>query len=158
MEPGSVLMKEIDLIQSCINRMAKNSFVVKGWLITLYAAIFVLLPLHFDYRIPSFIAMLTVLCFWYLDGFFLKIETLYRWKYNWVIKNRLSSNEFSFNLNPHNSRMWVKDDGSHPKSEPYVLSKMFSRTLWPLYLLLFVVALLAFVNSFAGWIVPFQSA
>ena len=28
--------KEIDLIQSCINRMAQNSFQVKGWTVALY--------------------------------------------------------------------------------------------------------------------------
>ena len=27
--------KEIDLIQSCISKMANNSFLIKGWLITL---------------------------------------------------------------------------------------------------------------------------
>lgn len=158
MERHTVLIKEIDLIQSCISRMAQNSFMVKGWLITLYAAIFVVVPLRFDYRIPSLIAMLTVLCFWYLDGFFLKIETLYRWKYNWVIKNRSSTDKFSFDLDPHNTHMWAANDGSCPNSEPCVLCKMLSRTLWPLYLLLLVVALLAFINTFAGWIVPFQSS
>lgn len=158
MERHAILMKEIDLIQACINRMAQNSFMVKGWLITLYAAIFVVVPLRFDYRIPSFIAMLTVLCFWYLDGFFLKIETLYRWKYNWVIKNRISTDKFSFDLNPHFAQMWIANDNSCPKSEPSVPSKMRSRTLWPLYFLLFAVALLAFINTFTGWIVPFQNS
>lgn len=157
MKHRAVLTKEIDLIQACINRMAQNSFMVKGWLITLYAAIFVVVPLRFDYRIPSFVAMLTVLCFWYLDGFFLKIETLYRWKYNWVIENRLSSNDHFFDLNPHNTKMWRTNAGETPGSEPSVLSKMCSRTLCPMYLLLFVVALLAFINTFTGWIVPFQN-
>lgn len=28
------LFKEIDLIQNCIERMAKNSFMIKGWSLT----------------------------------------------------------------------------------------------------------------------------
>lgn len=40
----NVLEKEIDLIQSCVTRMAQNSFMVKGWLITLVAVILALLP------------------------------------------------------------------------------------------------------------------
>ena len=46
----NVLEKEIDLIQSCINRMAQNSFVVKGWLITLVTVILALLPEKVDTR------------------------------------------------------------------------------------------------------------
>lgn len=150
----SVLTKEVDLIQACITCMAQNSFMIKGSLITLYAAIFVVIPLQFNYRIPSLVAALTVLCFWYLDGYFLKLETLYRWKYNWIIKNRSNDDQFPFDLNPHNKQMWLEDDRSRPKDEPCVLSKMFSRTLLPLYLLLFLVALLVFINSFTGWLAP----
>ena len=36
------LFKEIDLIQGCINRMAQNSFMLKGWAVTLAAGIFAL--------------------------------------------------------------------------------------------------------------------
>lgn len=39
-----ILEKEIDLLQSCINRMAHNSFMVKGWMISLIAVIIALLP------------------------------------------------------------------------------------------------------------------
>ena len=38
------LHKEIDLIQGCINRMAQNSFLIKGWTVTLFAVILALLP------------------------------------------------------------------------------------------------------------------
>lgn len=40
-ELKTVMEKEIDLVQGCISRMAQNSFVIKGWTITLIA-----LPLH----------------------------------------------------------------------------------------------------------------
>lgn len=39
-----ILHKEIDLIQSCIERMSRNSFSCKGWNLTLQAGIFALFP------------------------------------------------------------------------------------------------------------------
>ena len=43
-----IMYKEIDLIQNCITRMAQNSLMVKGWLISLVAVVFALLPEKFD--------------------------------------------------------------------------------------------------------------
>ena len=42
-ECKAIMDKEIDLIQGCISRMAQNSFIIKGWAITLVA---VALPLQ----------------------------------------------------------------------------------------------------------------
>lgn len=36
--------KEIDLIQACISRMAQNSFMIKGWFVSIYAVVLALLP------------------------------------------------------------------------------------------------------------------
>ena len=80
-----ILNKEIDLIQGCINRMAHNSFIVKGGLVSLITVILTLLPEDFNIRILCIVSILITICTWYLDGFFLKVEKLYRWKYEWVI-------------------------------------------------------------------------
>lgn len=64
-----VLQKEIDLIQACINRMAQNSFVIKGWAISLVAVVLALLPEKVDIKTLSVLGMLATLCFWYLDAF-----------------------------------------------------------------------------------------
>lgn len=124
-----VLEKEIDLIQACITRMAQNSFIVKGWMISLLVAVIAILPDKVDTNIVCIVGILVVLCFWYLDGFFLYMEKLYRYKYNWVIKNRNESDEYFYDLNPMNKDMWNK--GSKDIS---VFSTMFSKTLWPMYL------------------------
>lgn len=43
--------------------------------------------------------------FWGMDGFFLKTETLYRWKYEWVIDARQNDNmENLYDLNPYNKK------------------------------------------------------
>ena len=39
---NEVIHKEIDLIQSIINRMAQNSFMLKGWAITIFVAVIAL--------------------------------------------------------------------------------------------------------------------
>lgn len=60
--------KEIDLIQSCINRMAQNSFQVKGWTVALFAVILALLPEKVESTNKFFlgVVMLAVsVMFWY---------------------------------------------------------------------------------------------
>lgn len=62
--------KEIDLIQSCINRMAQNSFMLKGWLVTLYAVILGLLPENVNIWLLCAVLITITISFWYLDAFF----------------------------------------------------------------------------------------
>ena len=144
MNSQEIMSKEIDLIQNCISRMAQNSFLVKGWTISLLAVIVALLPekIDLDIRIFCVVSFAVTLCFWYLDGYFLKIARLYRWKYAWVIKNRLTTSDFAYDLNPHNSKTWI--GGS---TEPWTISVMFSKTVWPMYLLISVVELSVFMFS-----------
>lgn len=142
MDRKQVLEKELDLIQNCVTRMSQNSFNVKGWLIALLVAVIALLPEMINIVALCFMIVGIVLVFWFLDGFFLKIETLYRWKYNWVISKRLKSDDFFYNLNPHNKKMWLLDNGEKPKKEPCILGKMFTKTLWPFYLPIIFVALI----------------
>lgn len=133
-----ILYKEIELIQSCITRMSQNSFLIKGWLITLIAVVLALLPEKFDVKILCSVGYIGVICFWILDAFFLKIEKLYRMKYEWVIKNRIHSDEFLFDLNPYNSNMWLKVKDSKgnqvPAKEPLIIRTMFTITMILIYM------------------------
>lgn len=146
-----VLEKEIDLIQSCISRMAQNSFIVKGWTITLLTVIIALLPKIFDIRLLCILGIVITSCFWYLDGFFLKTEKLYRWKYEWVIKNRYESDEFFYDLNPYNKKTWIKKDNDSEKTEPNILSIMVSKTLLFLYGPLFLAVIVFLINTYTKW-------
>lgn len=63
--------KEIDLIQSCINRMAQNSFQVKGWTVALFAVVLALLPEKVEdtNKFLLGIVMLAIsIMFWYPNG------------------------------------------------------------------------------------------
>lgn len=147
-----ILNKEIDLIQDCINRMAQNSFIVKGWLISLIAVVLALLPENFDIKILCVVGVLITVCFWYLDGFFLKIEKLYRWKYEWVIVKRLYTVEGSYDLDPYNINMWLPNKDGSKKKTPTVTKVMFSKTLLPIYGLTIMVIIFIFINSYISLI------
>jgi len=145
------LEKEIDLIQACINRMAKNSFIVKGWAISLASVILALLPKNVDIKLLSIIVIVSTICFWYVDAFFLKTEKLYRWKYEWVIINRYKSDNYLYDLNPYNKEMWIKTNNKE-RNIPCTIRVMFTRTLVPLYGLLIALSTFLFVNSYFNFI------
>ena len=148
MKNESVLQKEIDLIQGCINRMAHNSFAIKGWLITLVAVILALLPETVDVRILCGVVFAAALCFWYLDAYYLKMERLYRWKYEWVIANRGKSDQRFYDLNPMEPDMWLPNEDGSKKKVPCVVRIMFTKTLIPLYAIIILTCIIFFVFSF----------
>ncbi len=144
-EKKEILEKEIDLIQACINRMAQNSFIVKGWTITLITVILALLPEKIDIRLLCAIVIVATVCFWYLDAFFLRTERLYRWKYEWVIANRPKSEEYCYDLNPYNEKMWLLDKDGKQRQAPTIRCIMFTKTLTPIYVPLVSVSGLLFI-------------
>ena len=96
------LHKEIDLIQGIINRMAHNSFLLKGWTITIIVAVLALTKntlVTNDLTYFSIILLIPLIVFWYLDAFFLHKERCYIKLYDWVIENRSKTKEFQYNLN-----------------------------------------------------------
>ena len=77
MNKQEILHKEIDLIQNIINRMANNSFLLKGWLITLIVAVLASTTekiITDDISYFGLILILPLVVFWYLDvlSFFIK--------------------------------------------------------------------------------------
>ena len=126
-----IVHQEQNLIQGCINRMASNSFQLKKWYV---AMVFLSITSSCQKDIDKCFGMYMILAltciFWYLDGFFLKMETLYRWKYEWVIKKRICGNtEFFYDLNPYNKYMWLVED-----RKTNIFRFIFSKTLIPLYI------------------------
>ena len=140
----AIMEKEIDLIQACINRMAGNSFLIKGWMISLVTVILGLAPQSEDMRVRCVLLLLATVCFWYLDAFYLRLERLYRMKYEWVIQHREETLSNKYDLNPENADMWL--DGR--KAPPKAWRLMFTKSLLPLYGAVFVtiLALLFFMT------------
>jgi len=89
------MLKEIDIIQDIIKRMAFNSFMIKGWAITL---VVVTLLLKGTDKSQIWIAFIPLVVFWFLDAYFLRQERMYRTLYDWVINNRLKTEEHLFDM------------------------------------------------------------
>lgn len=137
------LHKEIDLIQACITRMADNSFRLKELYISLIAiALTIMMSQNFSVLAIGIFLLGVSLVFWGLDAFFLKMETLYRWKYEWVIEKRpIGEREYLYNLNPHNKNMWLDINNKNECFMKFILNK----TLIPLYGIVTVVAIIMLV-------------
>lgn len=146
------LHKELDLIQDIVKRMAHNSFQVKAWLIAILSALVVLESKAifaqaapdkaFSIKMNIFL-LLPILCFWYLDAFFLRTEKLYRELYKWVVKYRPHTDAYQYDLNTFTRT--VGDETTHMiKRENGTWRMMVSKTLWPFYLvpLLFVAGMI----------------
>lgn len=124
----TTIHKEIDLIQSCISRMSKNSFSCKSWDLTLVAGAFALVPENINKWYICIVILCIDLCFWLIDSFFLLQEQLYRDKYEWVIKKRLDGNkDFLYDLDPYNKKMNLENK----KRSQFKVA--ISMTLLPMY-------------------------
>jgi len=97
LSPESInsLYRELELIQNNIKRMASNSFVIKGWAVTLVIGSLLLKLTDLQLILP----FIPIVSFWSLDTYFLYQERKFRELYNWVVKNRLKSQEILFEMN-----------------------------------------------------------
>ena len=73
--------KHLELISSVINRLAGNSFLIKGWAITLVAALLALAAKDKE-AVFVYVAYFPIIAFWALDAHFLKQEHLFRKLYD----------------------------------------------------------------------------
>jgi hypothetical protein len=105
------LLKHLEFIQDIINRMAKNSFLLKGWTVTIVAAFFALAAQNLDIKFVI-LAIFPVVTFWILDAFYLRQERLFRALYNDVRKNTdmQSKDPFSLDTGPYinNVQSWSR--------------------------------------------------
>ena len=101
-EDVTTLHKELDLIQDCISRMARNSFMLKGWAITVVVITWAIIGTENWGSLSILLLLVPTIMFWSLDAFFLLTEKRYRKLYEWVISERLEkkSNAYLYNLNP----------------------------------------------------------
>ena len=81
--------KHLEFIQAIIARMAGNSFLLKGWTVTVSAALFELAVKDSDATV-AVIALFPALSFWGLDAYYLRQERLFRKLYDAV---RLASDQ-----------------------------------------------------------------
>lgn len=102
-------LKHLDLIQGVINRMGSNSFLFKGWSITLIAAISAFAAKNTNPALMTVPVVSTIL-FWAIDGYYLMLERAFRNIYNKV--RLMPESEIDFDLTPSRSdksfKMWLR--------------------------------------------------
>jgi len=101
--------KHLELIQGVINRMAGNSFLLKGWSVILVSALFALSAKDAD-KTYIYLAYFPFFAFWILDAFFLWQERLFRELYDHVRALQESDINFSMNTKPFmkNVNSWLE--------------------------------------------------
>jgi hypothetical protein len=97
--PMEKKLKHLDFIQQAINRMATNLFLLKGWTVTLIAAVFALAAKE-SKDFYFVLAYFPTLMFWLLDGYFLSQERRFRSLYDHVTKLDEGAIDFSMDTQP----------------------------------------------------------
>jgi len=129
MDREKLMLKEIDLVQDVIKRMALNSLMVKFWTVA-----FVITALFLKSKFTTLGVLMTILILWLLDAFFLRLERLFRRLYNWIVENRLKTDEYLFNL----------DYRRFESQEQSIFGVMFSKTLLLFYGAMLFLTMLSF--------------
>ena len=88
-------IKHIEMIENIIERMAKNSFQLKGWSMALITLVGAISAQGSDKRF-ILLAFIPIIGFWILDSFYLQQERKYKLLYKNVI--RKDESQIDFNL------------------------------------------------------------
>lgn len=95
-------LKHLELIQGVINRMANNSFLLKGWSVFLISALFALSAKDANLAF-IYLAYFPCVTFWSLDGYFLQQERMYRKLYIDVSAKKPEDINFDLNASKYNN-------------------------------------------------------
>ena len=97
--------KHLELIQGVINRMADNSFKLKGWSVVLVSALFALAASDTNANFVL-LAFLPAIAFWVLDGYFLRQETLFRKLYDDERQKNNPKSDFTMDTSKYKVDSW----------------------------------------------------
>ncbi|MBL7723521.1 MAG: hypothetical protein JNK27_05195 [Chitinophagaceae bacterium] len=145
--------KEIDLIQGIIRNMSANSFEVKKWLIGVLTALIIFKNDELLGGNTKFIWLLLIpiICFWYLDAFFLSTEKFYREMYDWVNANRGGTAKYLYDLKEDKREFPDGIVTQLRKPENNIWNSAFSKTVWPFYVLpIIFIAIYIFTQASKG--------
>jgi hypothetical protein len=86
MEPADQQVKHLEMIQSAISRMAGNSFLLKGWNVTLATATIALTAKDNQPQLATLV-IIPIVIFWGLDSYYLGLEKRFRDLHKTVANN-----------------------------------------------------------------------
>ncbi len=97
------VVKHLEITQVVINRLGRNSFILKSWSMTILIAAMVLIAkenLQNQYSVLTL--FLPVAGFWILDGYFLWQERLFRHVYDEI--RQQTDTDFKMDLGKHKGK------------------------------------------------------
>lgn len=101
-------LKHLEFIQAAISRMATNSFLFKGWAITIAAALSAFATVETKAALLA-IAVLSTIMFWALDGYYLWLERGFVRLHNEIALKTEPEIDFSMQIDKtHAIRRWWK--------------------------------------------------
>ncbi len=97
------VIKHLEMTQAIINRLGNNSFLVKNWSMTVIVAAIVLTA-RSEIQNPFIVLLLIppVIGFWWLDGYFLWQERLFRQVYDEIRVQ--SDTDFKMDVMKHGNK------------------------------------------------------
>ena len=113
-------------------------------IVSIYAVILAVLPEKVNLFLLCVVLTAINLSFWYLDGFFLRTEKLYRKMYDWILEERPKNNrELLYQLNPHEFEGRIEEVES-------IWKIMWSKTLKWFYLIPLVIVIIVFIVNYGA--------
>ena len=97
------VVKHLEMTQAVINRLGRNSFLLKSWSMTILVAAMVLIAkedLQNSYIVS--VLFLPIVGFWILDGYFLWQERLFRQVYEEI--RQQPDTDFKMDLGKHRNK------------------------------------------------------
>ncbi|MFP6218426.1 hypothetical protein ACLGCS_07805 [Helicobacter pylori] len=122
-ERAKILIEELKILQGVINRMAQNSLECKKWTLVLAVGVLSLKIEAISHLYGLCVLGVLLACFYLLDAYYLTQERLFREQYQWLIKNRLKTDERLFEVFPAHQTCRCAQ----------FLYSMFSFSLFPYY-------------------------
>ncbi|MCQ2619624.1 hypothetical protein JT110_07465 [Helicobacter pylori] len=122
---AKILIEELKILQGVINRMAQNSLECKKWTLALAVGVLSLKIEAISNSYGLCVLGVLLLCFWFLDAYYLTQERSFREQYQWLIKNRLKTDERLFEVFPAHQTCRCAQ----------FLCSMFSFSLFPYWVL-----------------------
>lgn len=129
-------LKHLEFIQNIITRMGHNSFLIKGWCITIIAALFAITA-NTGKNIFVLVAFFPLIYFWLLDSYYLQQERKFRVLYDDACKEDFPI----FQMIPYDESIFAN------KCKLSYWAVFFSKTMLMFYfsLIIMVVLLFAFL-------------
>lgn len=97
--------EHLTMIQTTISRMSSNSFLTRGWAVTIFTGLYTLYATSGND--PLLVVIAGVVCiFWLMDSYYLGLERAYRDLFDTVRQSKAASIDFDMRADMQNR--WLK--------------------------------------------------